>query len=406
MAARSAFVNVRRFRLDRSLAAPYIRQMQNTTSVGLVRTQFFTFGQTPESSLVLDSGVVLSPVTLAYETYGTLNAEGSNAILICHALTGDAHVAGYHQGDEKPGWWEHYVGPGKPIDTDRYFVICSNVLGSCMGSSGPTSINPDTGVYWGLDFPLVTIGDMVRAQRELLRHLGVSHLLAVVGGSLGGMQALQWAASYPEMMDGVLALATTSRHSPQAIAFNEVARQSIMSDPHWNGGDYYEDQQPDLGLAVARMIGHITYLSDESMHVKFGRELRHGGGFAFNFETEFQVESYLHHQGKKFVERFDANAFLYVTKASDYFDLDLSNPESPARQALGQTKARFLLVSFTSDWLYPTYQSRQVVEVLKGLGRDVSFCEITAAWGHDAFLLPDTHLETAIGGFLGGLYAR
>lgn len=379
---------------------------KNTTaSVGLVRTQFFTFGHKPEA-LVLDSGVALSPVTLAYETYGALNADRSNAVLICHALTGDAHVAGYHSDEDKPGWWEDYVGPGKPIDTDRYFVICSNVLGSCMGSSGPASLNPATGGYWGLDFPLVTIADMVRAQRELLRHLGIDHLLAVIGGSLGGMQALQWAASYPDMMDGVLALATTSRHSPQAIAFNEVARQSIMSDPHWNGGDYYDAQRPDLGLAVARMIGHITYLSDESMHVKFGRELRHGGGFAFNFETEFQVESYLHHQGKKFVERFDANAFLYVTKAADYFDLDLTNSDSPARQALGRTKARFLLVSFTSDWLYPTYQSRQVVEVLKQLGRDATFCEITAAWGHDAFLLPGTHLKTAIGGFLGGLHAR
>jgi homoserine O-acetyltransferase len=380
--------------------------MENTPSVDFVRTKFFTFGDSPDSALILDSGVALSPVTLAYETYGTLDAEGSNAVLICHALTGDAHVAGYHPGDAKPGWWDHYVGPGKPIDTDRYFVICSNILGSCMGSSGPTSINPATGNYWGLDFPLVTIADMVRAQRELLRHLGISHLLAVVGGSLGGMQTLQWAADYPEMMDGVLALATTSRNSPQAIAFNEVARQSIMSDPHWNGGDYYEGRQPDLGLAVARMIGHITYLSDESMHMKFGRELRHGGGFAFNFETEFQVESYLHHQGKKFVERFDANAFLYMTKASDYFDLDLSNPESPARQSLGRAKARFLLVSFTSDWLYPTYQSRQVVEVLKALRRDVSFCEITASWGHDAFLLPDKHLETVISGFLRGLYAR
>lgn len=375
----------------------------NNPSVGLVRTRSFTFAH-PPGSMVLDSGVELGPVSLAYETYGRLNADHSNAILICHALTGDAHVAGYHEGEDKPGWWEHYVGPGKPIDTSRYFVICSNVIGSCMGSCGPASINPATGRYWGLDFPIVTIPDMVRAQRELLRHLEVDHLLAVVGGSLGGMQTLQWAASYPDMMDGVLALATTSRHSPQAIAFNEVARQSIMSDPNWKNGAYYDGPRPDLGLAVARMIGHITYLSDESMHVKFGRELRHGGGFAFNFETEFQVESYLHHQGRKFVERFDANAFLYVTKAADYFDLDLGNADSPARRALAGTAARFLLVSFTSDWLYPTYQSRQVVDVLKALGRDVTFCEITAAWGHDAFLLPDDRLETVIRGFLGGLY--
>ncbi|KAF5042332.1 Homoserine O-acetyltransferase [anaerobic digester metagenome] len=236
-----------------------------------------------------------------------------------------------------------------------------------------------------------------------MRHLGVERLRAVVGGSLGGMQTLQWAASYPEMVDGIIALATTSRHSAQAIAFNEVARQSIMSDPNWKNGDYYDGVRPDLGLAVARMIGHITYLSDESMHVKFGRELR-GGAFAFNFEGDFQVESYLHHQGKKFVERFDANAFLYVTKAADYFDLDLGNFESAARRALAGTAARFLLVSFTSDWLYPTYQSRQVVDVLKTLGRDVSFCEITAPWGHDAFLLPDERLETVIRGFLGGFH--
>ncbi len=374
-------------------------------SVGIVRTHSFTFAAPPDGML-LDSGERLGPVALAYETYGTLNADHSNAILICHALTGDAHVAGYHLGDEKPGWWEHYVGPGKPIDTDRYFVLCSNVIGSCMGSCGPSSINPGTDRYYGLDFPIVTIGDMVRAQRELLRYLGIEHLLAVVGGSLGGMQTLQWAASYPEMMDGILALATTSRHSPQAIAFNEVARQSIMSDPHWNNGDYYDGVRPDLGLAVARMIGHITYLSDESMHVKFGRELRNSGGFAFNFETEFQVESYLHHQGRKFVERFDANAFLYITKAADYFDLNLGNADSPARRAFATTRARFLLVSFTSDWLYPTYQSRQVVDVLKQLHRDVSFCEITAAWGHDAFLLPDARLETLIRGFLGGLHGR
>lgn len=377
--------------------------MTVSSSVGLVRARAFTFAH-PPAEMVLDSGVRLGPVTLAYETYGTLNADCSNAVLICHALTGDAHVAGYHDGDERPGWWEHYVGPGKPIDTERYFVICSNVLGSCMGSCGPASINPATGWYWGLDFPLVTIADMVRAQRELVRSLGVERLLAVVGGSLGGMQTLQWAVSFPDMMHGILALATTSRHSPQAIAFNEVARQSVMSDPHWKNGNYYDGERPDLGLAVARMIGHITYLSDESMHLKFGRELRRGGGFAFALETEFQVESYLHHQGKKFVERFDANAFLYVTKAADYFDLDLGSPDGPARRALAASTARFLLVSFSSDWLYPTYQSRQVAEVLKGLGRDVSFCEITAAWGHDAFLLPDERLEAVIRGFLGGVH--
>lgn len=354
--------------------------------------------------MILDSGVELGPVVLAYETLGQFNAERSNAVLICHALTGDAHVAGFHPDDDKPGWWDHYVGPGKAIDTDRFFVICSNIMGSCMGSCGPASINPATDRYWGLDFPMVTIGDMVRAQRELIRFLGIERLAAVVGGSLGGMQALQWVVSYPDMVATILALATTSRHSPQAIAFNEVARQSVMSDPHWRNGDYYDGPRPDLGLAVARMIGHITYLSDESMHLKFGRELRRGSGFSFNFESEFQVESYLHHQGRKFVERFDANAFLYVTKAADYFDLDLGNPASSARQALAMTAARFLLVSFSSDWLYPTYQSRHVINVLKELGRDVSFCELKAAWGHDAFLLPDERLETLIRGFLRGAH--
>lgn len=372
-------------------------------SVGLVQTKAFSFAH-PPCPMILDSGVKLGPITLAYETYGQLNAQATNAILICHALTGDAHVAGYHADDSKPGWWDHYVGPGKPIDTQKYFVICSNILGSCMGSCGPASINPDTGQYWGLDFPIVTIADMVQAQRALIHYLGIKRLLAVVGGSLGGMQALQWVASYPDMMDGILALATTSRHAPQAIAFNEVARQSIMSDPHWQNGNYYNGQRPDLGLAVARMIGHITYLSDESMHIKFGRELRQGSKFTFNFETEFQIESYLHHQGHKFVERFDANAFLYITKAADYFDLNLHDPNSPARQAFAATQARFLLVSFTSDWLYPTYQSRQIVNVLKELGRNVSFCELSAAWGHDAFLLPHQGLETIIQGFLGALH--
>ncbi|UZP67227.1 homoserine O-acetyltransferase [Desulfovibrio mangrovi] len=350
--------------------------------------------------LVFRSGAELSGVQLAYETFGTLAADKSNAVLVCHALTGDSHVASsVHGGQVKPGWWDEYVGPGKPVDTDRFFVICSNILGSCYGSSGPASINPATGSPYGLDFPVVTITDMVRAQRQLVRHFGISRLCAVTGGSLGGMQVLEWAARYPEMVAAAVPIATTTRHSAQAIAFNEVARQSVISDPNWQQGAYYGGPAPDLGLAVARMIGHITYLSDESMHVKFGRNLQNREQLSFNFETDFQVESYLHHQGRKFVQRFDANSFLYVTKAADYFDLELEKPESYASQAFKSSDTRFLVISFTSDWLYPSYQSKTLVTHLQRAGRDVSFCDITEKWGHDAFLLPNNHFADILGGF-------
>ncbi|NQS71210.1 MAG: homoserine O-acetyltransferase [Desulfobulbaceae bacterium] len=363
----------------------------------LVKRQFYTFAEPPQT-MQLDSGAQLGPITLAYETLGKLNQERSNAVLILHAFSGDSHVAGYlTQEDTRPGWWDSMVGPGKAIDTNIYFVVCINILGSCAGSTGPASINPATGDFWALTFPMVTIGDMVRAQKHLIDHLGITKLLSLVGGSVGGMQVLQWCVDYPHMVRSAIPLATTSRHSAQAIAFNEVARQAIMADPAWNMGDYYNGPGPTHGLAVARMIGHVTYLSDEAMREKFGRRL-HTGSLSFNFSGDFQVESYLHHQGKKFVDRFDANSLLYITKAADYFDLEreggnlLINPDLAA--------VSFLVISFSSDWLYPTYQSKNIVSALKKNGSDVSFCEIDAQWGHDAFLLPNARLHGLISGFL------
>lgn len=370
-------------------------------SVGIVEKQYYTFAEPPQA-MELRSGQRLGPVTLAYETCGALNADASNAILVCHALTGDSHMCGrYAAEDERPGWWDAYVGPGKPIDTDRFFVICSNILGSCNGSTGPASQNPATGRPYGLDFPLVTVTDMVAAQRRLVEHLGISRLACVAGGSLGGMQALEWTARYPEMVESCICLAASTKHSPQAIAFNEVARQSIIGDPNWNDGNYHDGKRPDIGLAVARMIGHITYLSDESMHIKFGRNLQDREDFSFEFGTDFQVESYLHYQGKKFVQRFDANSFLYVTKACDYFDMRILDPEGYAQRAFDDTRIKFLVVPFSSDWLYPSHESRLLVNVLKQKAADVSFCEVTAPWGHDAFLLPNETLATLLRGFLG-----
>jgi homoserine O-acetyltransferase len=382
----------------------YIHHDKDRISAGLVAKNYITFAEPPEE-LVLESGARLSPVVLAYETYGTLAPDRSNAILVLHALSGDSHVAGYYSpDDEKPGWWDCMVGPGKGIDTDRFFVICANVIGSCMGSTGPSSINPATGRAYGLDFPVVTIGDMVAAQKALIDHLGIERLLCVVGGSIGGMQVLEWCVRYPERVASAIPLATTMRHSALAIAFNEVARQSIMADPNWNHGDYYEGAKPALGLAVARMIGHITYLSDESMRLKFGRRLQDKSDFSFNFDADFQVESYLRYQGRKFVDRFDANSFLYITKAADYFDLGKQHGEGSAVKALAKARARFLVISFTSDWLYPTYQAREIVKALKKNGRDVSFCEIEAEWGHDAFLIPGERLPMLIHGFLERVY--
>lgn len=384
----------------------YIEHDQVGRSVGLVQKKYFTFARPPEG-MALESGAVLGPITVAYETYGKLNQDRDNAVFVMHALSGDSHAAGYYSPDDpKPGWWDIIIGPGKCLDTDKYFVICSNVIGGCKGSTGPCSMNPETGEPYGHSFPVVTIGDMVQAQKKLIDNLGIRRLLAVIGGSLGGMQVLEWVVRYPDMVAAAIPLATTGRHSALTIAFNEVARQAIMNDPNWKGGNYYEGPFPSHGLAVARMIGHITYLSDEAMKLKFDRRLQNGTCFSFKFDPDFQVESYLHHQGKKFVHRFDANSFCYITKAGDYFDLAEQHGEGSLVKALSKAEAAFLIVSFTSDWLYPTYQSRELVQAVKKNGLDVSFCEIEAQWGHDAFLLPNDRLNLLVGGFLDRIQTR
>lgn len=352
-------------------------------------------------AVTLASGRTLTGVEVAYETFGTRAEDGGNVVLICHALSGDAHVTTGPDatGEERPGWWDAMVGPGRAIDTERYFVVCSNVLGGCSGTTGPGSIDPATGEPYGLRFPLVTIEDMVDVQAALLDELDVGRLLAVVGGSMGGMQALAWARRYPERVTSVVAGATTWRLAAQAIAFNEVGRTAILGDPAFRGGDYYDGgAQPDHGLAIARMIGHITYLSDESMHRKFGRRLQDRDDHAFDFVTEFEVESYLAHQGRKFVERFDANTYLYMTKAMDYFDLSFG--AASLRDALSDVSARALLWSFTSDWLFPTYQSREIVDALVAQGAEVSFAELTSPYGHDAFLLEAEEQSRLLAPFL------
>jgi len=384
----------------------YIEHDKAGVSVGLVEKKSYTFAE-PPNEMILECGAKLGPITIAYETCGKLNDDKSNAVLICHALSGDSHVAGYYSEDDpKPGWWDIMVGPGKGIDTDKYFIICSNILGGCMGSTGPCTYHPKTVEPYGHDFPVVTIGDMVRAQKALLGHLGIKKILSVIGGSIGGMQVLEWSVRYPEMVVSAVPLATTTRHSALAIAFNEVARQAIMTDPNWNNGDYYAGPKPDIGLAVARMIGHITYLSDESMRLKFGRRLQDKSDFSFNFDADFQVESYLRYQGAKFVDRFDANSFLYITKAADYFDLEKQHGSGSTVKAFSKTGAKFLVVSFTSDWLYPTYQSKSMVKAMKKNGLDVSFCEIAAQWGHDAFLLPSERLTLLLRSFLESTYSE
>lgn len=332
----------------------------------------------------LQSGAALKGLKIAYETYGEPDRDGRNAVLICHALSGDAHAAGYHGNAAKPGWWHRMIGPGKAFDTDRYFVICSNVLGGCKGTSGPNSMDPDTGAPYGLSFPMVSIGDMVNAQKRLVDHLGIKKLLAVCGGSMGGMQALQWAVSYPDMLESCIPIATTYKHTAQQIAFNEVGRQAIMADPAWNGGDYYGRKvQPSSGLAVARMIGHITYMSNESMEAKFGRGVKKKE-LGFEFSSEFEVEGYLKYRGDSFVKRFDANSYLYLTKAMDRLDIQ---KEGKLHLAFRDNKASFLVMAFSSDWLYPPFQSKALVRALKMNGIDVSYCEITSRYGHDSFLL-------------------
>lgn len=349
--------------------------------------------------LRLDGGVLLSPVEIAYETYGTLAADGGNAILICHALTGDQHVASNHPITGKPGWWTRMVGPDKPIDPARHFIVCANVLGSCMGSSGPATVNPATGAPWGMSFPVITIRDMVRAQAMLLDHLGVAKLKAVVGGSMGGMQALSWPATFPDQVEAAVVIASTARHSAQNIAFHEVGRQAVMADPRWNGGAYYEGDPPASGLAVARMAAHITYLSEAGLTEKFGRKLQAREAKTFGFDADFQVESYLRHQGLSFVDRFDANAYLYITRAMDYFDLAEEHGGVLAN-AFRETKARFCLVSFDTDWLYPTRDSRSIVHALNAAGAAVSFVELSSPFGHDAFLLEAPELNRVVDGFL------
>jgi len=353
-------------------------------------------------SLSLDCGATLSPVDVAYETYGTLNQARSNAILILHAFSGDAHAAGLSRTDGKPGWWDNMIGPGKAFDTDKYFVICSNVLGGCRGTTGPSSINPATGRPYGLSFPVITISDMVRLQKKLVDYLGLERLLAVCGGSMGGMQALEWAVAYPEAVVSAIPIATTARSSAQQIAFNEVGRQAIMADPDWNGGDYYGKKPPARGLAVARMVGHITFMSDESMRVKFGRRLRQKEEFGFDFSVDFEVESYLRYRGSQFVDRFDANSYLYLTKAMDYFDL--TNGTGSLTEAFRNVRARFLVISFTSDWLYPSYQSLEIVNALRALNRDVAYCEIPSNYGHDAFLVDIAEQSEIIRGFLASTF--
>ena len=368
-------------------------------SVGFVETQTFQFAW--EKPFPLESGETLQPVNIAYETYGTLNADRSNAILILHALSGGGHAAGYHSPeDEKPGWWDQCIGPGKAFDTNKFFVICSNVLGSCYGSSGPMTIDPANGKPYGLHFPLVTIGDMVRAQVKLIDHLGIDKLLTVAGGSMGGMQALEWAAHHPERVRSAIPLATTARHSPMLIAFSEVGRQAIYADPAWNNGDYYDqDSKPDAGLAVARMVGHITYLSEEAMQQKFGRRLQDIERYGYEFQTEFAIESYLKHNGNNFTRRFDANSYLYVTKALDYFDLSAETGSLAAAFARS-TGIKYLVVSFTSDWLYPSYHSKELVSALTAAGADVTYLDIQSTWGHDAFLLEVDTMTGLIGSFL------
>lgn len=355
-----------------------------------------------DAPLTLDAGPAIAPWQIAYQTYGELNADRSNAILICHALTGDQHVASTNPVTGKPGWWTLMVGPGKPIDTDRFFVISSNVLGGCLGTTGPASTNPETGRPYGLDLPVVTIADMVRAQAMLVTGLGIDKLFAVVGGSMGGMQALQWAASYPDRVFSVVAIATSYRHSSQNIAFHEVGRQAVMADPDWCGGRYLEEgRNPKKGLAVARMAAHITYMSDRSLHQKFGRNLQDRDALAFGFDADFQIESYLRHQGMTFVDRFDANSYLYVTRATDYFDLAADHGGVLANVFKG-TKTRFCVLSFTSDWLYPTSESRAVVHALNAAGAPVSFVEIESDRGHDSFLLDIPEQFRIVRGFLTG----
>ena len=374
--------------------------VSETRSAGIVETQFVDLFQSP-NVLKFANGQTLSPVRVAYETYGQLNSDASNAIFICHALTGDAHAAGVHaETDRKPGWWDAFIGPGKGIDTSKYFVICANVLGGCQGTTGPGCVNPETAKRFCLNFPFLTIRDVVTVHSELVRHLGIRQLLAVVGGSLGGMQVLEWSVLFPDQLRAAVVLASAPKLSAQGIAFNAVGRRAIYADPGFANGDYYDSEGPRYGLALARMVAHITYLSEDSIELKFGRRLQDSDQFAFSMqkETEFQIESYLHYQGKRFVQRFDANSYLYLTRMMDYYDL--SDGFSSLENALSQTKARFLVASYDTDWLFPTSQSRELVSALLHARRHVSFVELRCPFGHDSFLIDIDPLAALVSPFL------
>lgn len=368
-------------------------------SVGTVETQYLTFAE-PPGELVLEAGKTLGPVTVAFETYGRLNSDCTNAILVCHALSGDAHAAGFTEGEGAAGWWDNMIGPEKAFDTDQYFVICSNVIAGCKGSTGPSSADPRTGKPYALDFPMITVGDMVNAQRHLIDYLGIDKLLCVAGGSMGGMQALQWVSSYPDRVRAAIPIATALKHSPQQIALNEVIRQSIMSDPTWRKGDYYDFGQPKNGLAVARMIGHITFMSDQSMEDKFSRKLKNGN-YSFTFGADFEVEGYLRYRGDNFVKRFDANSYLYITKAIDYFELSGGKLIPPGRGI----DTQFLVISFKSDWLYPSYQSQDIVRQLKRRNVEATYCDLSSTYGHDAFLVDVEEQAVLVKHFLDKTYS-
>lgn len=369
--------------------------LKNT--VGIVQTEYYTF----EEPVMLDIGEEFSPVTVAFEAYGELNERKDNAILILHALSGDAHAAGFNFYEDKhPGWWDSMIGPGKAFDTDKYFVVCSNFLGSCNGTTGPSSSNPHTNRAYGLDFPMVTIADMVKVQKRLMDYLGVRKLITA-GGSMGGMQAMEWASLYPEMVKGSVIIASSARTSAQAIAYNEVGRKAIFSDPDFHGGNYYGGKVPSNGLAVARMLAHITYLSDEAMEKKFGRRLQGKNFLDFNFDANFQVESYLNYQGKSFVDRFDANSYLYITKAMDYFDMP--HKYGSLSEAFRKCDGKFLVISFSSDLLFPPEESEYIVKSLINTGKDVSYCKIDMNLGHDSFLIEVEQQTKIIKGFLSSI---
>ncbi len=371
---------------------------RQANSVGIVETQMLRVVE-PDEPLELACGRKLGPIDVAYETYGQMDESGDNVVLICHALSGDAHVAGYHSPeDKKAGWWENMVGPGKGIDTDKYFVICSNFLGGCSGTTGPSSVNPATGKPYGLDFPIITIADMVKVQKLLLDKLGIKKLLAVTGGSIGGMQVLQWAIEYPDFVRAAIPCATTSHLGAQSIAFDAVGRNAILADASFADGQYHSGPGPGRGLGIARMIGHITYLSEYGMREKFGRKLRSGQDYRYDFDSEFAVETYLDYKGQSFVERFDANSYLYITRAADYFDL--AKDYGSLEEAFAKTKSRFLVTSFTSDWLFTPAQSKAMVDALSANKKDVSYCNIASEYGHDAFLLEADTLGPFISCFL------